>query len=62
MLWRWQGNHRRFLEIRSRSEAFEREARALQKDVALRGGFDELRPRTRSALLEWAPALFARAD
>ena len=58
MLWRWQHHDNRFLKRRARAEAWYREAHALQKDVRLRGGLVTLQPRTRGALLEWAPAFW----
>ena len=55
MLYRWQGNVGRFLERRSRKEAWERERDALAKDIESRGGAAALHPQVRFKIQEWAP-------
>ena len=61
MLYRWQGNGGRFLERRSRKEAWERERDALAIDIRKRGGPAALHANARAQLHEWAPEVLQRA-
>ena len=53
MLYRWQGNGGRFLERRSRKEAWERERDALAIDIRKRGGPAALHANARAESYEW---------
>ena len=55
MLYRWQGNGRRFLELPVRMRAWQRELDALRADIGKRGGAGALRPLTLLKIREWAP-------
>lgn len=55
MLYRWQGNGRRFLELPVRMRAWQRELDALRADIGKRGGAGALRPVTLLKIREWAP-------
>ena len=61
MLYRWQGNGGRFLERRSRKEAWERERDALAIDIRKRGGPAALHANARAKIHEWAPEVLQRA-
>ena len=61
MLYRWQGNGGRFLERRSRKEAWERERDALAIDIRKRGGPAALHANARANIHEWAPEVLQRA-
>ena len=61
MLYRWQGNGGRFLERRSRKEAWERERDALAIDIRKRGGPAALHANARATIHEWAPEVLQRA-
>ena len=55
MLYRWQGNDRRFMEHPCRLRAWQRERAALEADVRGRGGEAFLNPMTVRRIREWAP-------
>ena len=55
MLYRWQGNDRRFMEHPCRLRAWQRELAALQADIRGRGGEAALGPMPLFRIREWAP-------
>ena len=55
MLYMWQANDRRFLELPCRLHAWQREHAALEADVRGRGGEAVLNPRTARRTSERAP-------
>ena len=55
MLYRWQGNGRRFLQHPKSKRAWQRELDALRADIGKRGGAGALRPAALLKIREWAP-------
>ena len=55
MLYRWQGNQRRFLEHPRRLRVWQRELAALQADIRGRGGDAALGPMPLLKIRAWAP-------
>ena len=59
MLYRWQGNDRRFMEHPCRLRAWQRDRAALEADVRGRGGEAALNPMTVRRIREWAPEVLS---
>ena len=57
MLYRWQGNGGRFLQRRSRLEAWARERDALARNISERGGRGSLHPKAPEQIQLWAPSV-----